>query len=496
MDSIRNWRRPSIKNRRQSSKEEEDEGGGLVNKSKLMSVWQSMKYGKTFWSLDSKSSFSATSPVWLMGQCYHRKLRRTIDPQQCSLTTTRQVHTLSENDAGMEAFNADFSSRLWFTYRREFEKFRGTSITTDCGWGCMIRSGQMLLANALILHHLCRQWTWKDQDRHVVTAVDFNDEFVHRNIVRLFGDNSMETVSPLSIHALMSVARTALNRHPGDWFGPSATAHLLKAVLNKSGPKHQMLTNITAYVAKDCTVYAGDVLDLCSGNNESQSSTDSLNMDEYSLLDPEEIRGCGIDTIKSYALEESSNSSTWTPVLILVPIKIGRDQKLNQIYAPCIKALLATDTCVGIIGGRPRHSLYFVGFQDDNLIHLDPHLVQDHLDVFKRDFDLTSFHCKTPRKMSISRMDPSCCFGFLLSTRKQFDGWCELTKEIAMPPQATTSNGGVTYPLFSISSGKSSDNKSPDEVLSQIDQLESIDESGIDANLVIPPCDEDEFVFL
>ena len=46
-----------------------------------------------------------------------------------------------------------------------------------------------------------------------------------------------------------------------------------------------------------------------------------------------------------------------------------------------MKTLLATDNCVGIIGGRPKHSLYFVGFQEDNLIHLDPHLVQQNVNV-------------------------------------------------------------------------------------------------------------------
>jgi cysteine protease ATG4 len=46
---------------------------------------------------------------------------------------------MRENDAALEAFMEDFSSRVWLTYRREFEEFQGTSINTDCGWGCMIR---------------------------------------------------------------------------------------------------------------------------------------------------------------------------------------------------------------------------------------------------------------------------------------------------------------------------------------------------------------------
>jgi len=70
---------------------------------------------------------------------------------------------------------------------------------------------------------------------------------------------------------------------------------------------------------------------------------------------------------------------------------------------------------------RPKHSLYFLGFQDDSLIHLDPHLVQDAVDVFSRTFSLDSFHCAKPRKINIAKMDPSCCIGFYFATEKQVD---------------------------------------------------------------------------
>jgi hypothetical protein len=43
----------------------------------------------------------------------------------------------------------------YFTYRTGFEAFE-SGLRTDQGWGCMLRTGQMLLANTLIQHRLGR----------------------------------------------------------------------------------------------------------------------------------------------------------------------------------------------------------------------------------------------------------------------------------------------------------------------------------------------------
>ena len=64
----------------------------------------------------------------------------------------------------------------------------------------------------------------------------------------------------------VSISENILGRKPGDWFGPAATAHLLKAALEKSrqnSKKSDFLSNFRIYVAQDTTVYKQDILDMC-----------------------------------------------------------------------------------------------------------------------------------------------------------------------------------------------------------------------------------------
>jgi len=56
----------------------------------------------------------------------------------------------------VKKFLKDFSSKIWLTYRSNFPPIEPTTYTTDMGWGCMLRTGQMLLAQAFIFHYLGR----------------------------------------------------------------------------------------------------------------------------------------------------------------------------------------------------------------------------------------------------------------------------------------------------------------------------------------------------
>lgn len=51
--------------------------------------------------------------------------------------------------------------------------------------------------------------------------------------------------------------------------------------------------------------------------------------------------------------------------------------QVNERYLPQLSSVLSFPQSVGIVGGRPGASLYFVGVQGGAVLYLDPHEVQE-----------------------------------------------------------------------------------------------------------------------
>ncbi|CAL8332851.1 unnamed protein product [Merluccius merluccius] len=418
-------------------------------KAKLMSAWNNVKYG---WSVKSKTFFNKTSPITVLGQSY-----------------------LLNSEDEVERFHRAFVSRLWLTYRREFPQLEGSSLTTDCGWGCMLRSGQMLLAQGLLVHLMPRDWAWPDaqqledvdfevfrprspsravgvpipsfgsprgsstpqrsvagpqaprgvQRKRPESARDRQAELLHHRLVSWFGDHPP---APFGVHQLVELGKSS-GKRAGDWYGPSVVAHILRKAVCKTTE----VSNLAVYVAQDCTVYKEDVLQLC---------------------EPLSSRVNGPLTTKGPQISNGPQTTkgpdtSWKSVIILVPVRLG-GEALNPAYIECVKHILKLECCIGIIGGKPKHSLYFVGFQDEQLLYLDPHYCQSVVDVTQADFSLESFHCCSPRKMPFSRMDPSCTIGFYAKNQKDFESLCSAVTEALFSSKEK-------YPIFTFMEGQGQD---------------------------------------
>ena len=287
-------------------------------------------------------------------------------------------------------FLDDFESRIWLTYRSNFppipksidpkasssmsfsvrlrsQLIEAGGFTSDTGWGCMIRSGQSLLANTLMMLRLGRDWRRGAK------------EMEERKLLSMFADDPN---APFSIHRFVQHGAEACGTHPGQWFGPSATAQCIRAL--SAGEPH---LGLKVYLTEDGPdVYEDKVFRLAN-----------------------------------------ETAGRFTPILILIGIRLGID-RITPVYREALKASLQQSHSIGIAGGRPSSAHHFVGVQGDNFFYMDPHQTRPALPL-REDLDeyseseIDSCHTRRLRRISIEDMDPSMLIAFLIRDLDDWKAW-------------------------------------------------------------------------
>lgn len=116
--------------------------------------------------------------------------------------------------------------------------------------------------------------------------------------------------------------------------------------------------------------------------------------------------------------------------IILVPLRLGV-HTFNRAYIPALQMLFSIPQFLGIIGGRPSASYFFIGHHDETLFYLDPHTNQYYTEFNPADPNdlskatatnlLSSFVPFDIGRMSISQIDPSLTLGFYCHDLTDFE---------------------------------------------------------------------------
>lgn len=352
----------------------------------------------------SESYLDYTEPAWILGK-----------------------HFILEDD--LDAFNEDIRSLLWFTYRKNFKPIGGTGPTSDSGWGCMLRCGQMMLAQAMTLRHLGKKWRWKPK-----TA-----DLTYMMILKSFLEKKD---SLYSIHQIAQMG-VSEGKQIGQWFGPNTVSQVIKKLT-----MFDEWSNFSVHVAMDNTVVIEDIKKLCKSSYSSMECFGACT----SPLDGETSSGavvrrdqcsCGksntdrtsanrrsISKAGSYRRTHSLSQKHWRPLLLFIPLRLGLSE-INPAYYRGLKACLTIQGSLGFIGGKPNHAYYFIGFNAHRLIYLDPHTTQSTVVPAKYSaIPDESYHCVYPCFMNFSELDPSIALGFYCGTEEEFDDLCDAVQEL------------------------------------------------------------------
>ncbi|PSS09203.1 hypothetical protein M430DRAFT_128201 [Amorphotheca resinae ATCC 22711] len=381
-----------------------------------------------FWDPEPTNDAASRSPIWCLGREYQVPEKNLVpvaastppldgkfepaqpqDPVQDATPPDSTTGSLDDSSAHDESasggedggwpssFLDDFEARIWLTYRSNFPaipkspdpkaassmslsvRLRNQLVdqgkfTSDTGWGCMIRSGQSLLANTLVMLRMGRDWRRGSSD------------IEERDILALFADDPR---APYSIHKFVEHGAAACGKHPGEWFGPSATARCIQALTNG-----RELSDLKVYITGD----GSDVYE---------------------------------DTFMSIA---KPDNSSFKPTLILVGTRLGLD-KITPVYWEALKASLQMSQSIGIAGGRPSSSHYFIGVQGPYFFYLDPHQTRPALPLPENPShytqeDIDSCHTRRLRRIHVKEMDPSMLIAFLIRDENDWKEWRRAVQEV------------------------------------------------------------------
>ncbi|OAA73766.1 Peptidase C54 [Cordyceps fumosorosea ARSEF 2679] len=310
------------------------------------------KIVQLFWDPEPSNDPVLDQPVWCLGQSYklHKGQKPRVSGQEhnsnslgeyataTAVTTPAQSKAIDvppsnapdtppqstggsfsstgrnerDDDNGWpQKFVTDFDSRFWMTYRNEFKLIPRSmdpkaassmslpmriryqlgdqgGFSSDSGWGCMIRSGQSLLANAIGMVRLGREWRRGQRKEEEI------------ELLRMFAD---DPAAPYSIHNFVEYGSSRCGKYPGEWFGPSATSQCIKALTDKHEP------DMRVYMTQD----SPDVYE------------------------------------DSFIATAKSDNGIFKPTIILISTRLGID-KITQVYWEALISALQMPQSIGIAG--------------------------------------------------------------------------------------------------------------------------------------------------
>lgn len=258
------------------------------------------------------------------------------------------------------------STLLWFSYREGFAPITLSSgYISDGGWGCMLRTGQMVVAQSLLKQYFGKTASqWKNLEKSYSRQM-------YSQIISYFNDTAD---APFSLHNIAIIGEKELKKPIGQWFGPSTIGFVLKEIAER-----QANFPLDIFLAPHSVLFQNEV-----------------------------IRSC-------------TRRGAWRPVLLLIPTRLGVN-KVNPIYFETLKIYMKLKQSVGILGGAPNSSYYFYAIQGDTLFYLDPHTVQPFACIDEKSTaeDISSYFAQSLSTMNLSAIDESLSFGFYCETELDF----------------------------------------------------------------------------
>ena len=413
---------------------------------------------------DPKSDFSILSSIKsLASSLYYNHFNLSDkfdldDPTQlnnnkCLIFDESLSHnSLGQKQGTLSRIKTALKRVLYITYRNEFNNLTDSlgkemSITTDCGWGCMLRACQMMLSKGIIERKI---YKYIKNNETPIGGMDEVIEKIRKETALLFFDNNLPIEKVVNNHDFKFFWQKYVGliekeedqkekerKNALKWVTPPYSIQTLCKVANCAGKWTSDYYMIKAFIEineqlfnnTDGMVYleAGNIKEemlyktfceelkcTCDNNFTLLNSENSIceecfqkyiQKNNRKMKRPELFK----NNTKSYVFSKGG--------IIFISFRLGL-QKIEHEFIHCIPLLLLYfKNNIGFVGGKKNKAFYFVGVGNNSLLYLDPHLNQTAL---KDNFDnISSYEATTLYTLHIAKMSGALTLGIVINN--EFD---------------------------------------------------------------------------
>ena len=347
-------------------------------------------------------------------------------PQTSSIHLLYKIYNPNESK-GLKKYNEALDKFLLFSYRSNYKEqinIKNNSIyTSDCGWGCMIRSSQMIFSRAIykIFKYIYKgkyssktivksiipffmddniyisdmdiqtsDYTKIGMDSYIQKLNEFLEEKIKINEYKTSHIQSFDP--PFSIHKICILGEI-FGRTCGEWFSDYEL------------PKIYDIINTTFNIIPNLSIlHFNSDIDMHSVIDKCFDKVD--NNDEKT------------DLTENFFNEKNEKYKFKKMGIIFVSVRLGLST-ISSDYYSSIKKLFECKQFLGFIGGKVNSAMYFFGYCDYDLLFLDPHLNQNS----NNNLDKANFNTyiqKIVYKLPLKSLQSAFTIGFLFRNVKEF----------------------------------------------------------------------------
>ena len=318
---------------------------------------------------------------------------------------------------GLKSYFSQLNKLLLMTYRSNYKKQinakNKSSYTTDCGWGCTIRSSQMLFAR---MFYKIFRLLLKDR---------FSSDIVVRSVIPFFLDNNISLTDvkirssdcfqfleekikenkeqkgniksidpPFSIHKICIIGEI-FGRTCGEWYSDFEIPKIYE-IINST---FNIIPNLSI-IHFSSTIDMKKVLEKCF---EIKNCNEEISL----------IQG------KDYFLNEKREKCFFKKMGgIFVSVRLGIKSIPSEFFES-LKKLFECKQFLGFIGGKVNQASYFFGYCDNDLLYLDPHYNQNSITDLNEK-NLMTYINKNIYKLPIKSLQCGFTIGFLFRNIQEF----------------------------------------------------------------------------